>query len=64
MKKLLALLCVFLITTFVVTSCGSKSKKISVCECLKDEGSHKQECDELGNSMSSSEMNEEISKCQ
>ena len=64
MKKVIFGLVVLLITTFVFSSCGSNSKKISVCECLKDDGSHKKECDDLGNSMSSSEMDEEISKCQ
>ena len=49
-----------LFTSLLLTSCGSK---MTVCDCLKDDGSHKKECDDLGNSMSSSEMREELANC-
>ena len=42
------------------SNCGSK---VTICDCLKDDGSHKKECDKLGNSMTSAEMNREIAKC-
>ena len=38
MKKLLALLCVFLITTFVVTSCGVNQRKFQCVNALKMTG--------------------------
>jgi hypothetical protein len=60
MKKIIIFFNVFLFTSFFLFSCGSK---MTVCECLKDDGSHKKECDDLGNKMSSSEMREEIAKC-
>lgn len=48
------------ILLFFLLSCGNK---VTVCDCLKDDGSHKKECDELGNKMSSSEMRREMAKC-
>ncbi len=41
----------------------SEDSKMTVCDCLKDDGTHKEECDELGNSMSEAEMSREIAKC-
>ena len=49
-----------LFASLILSSCGSK---MTVCDCLKDDGSHKKECDDLGNKMSSSEMREEMAKC-
>ena len=49
-----------LFASLILSSCGSK---MTVCDCLKDDGSHKKECDKLGNSMTSQEMNREMSKC-
>jgi hypothetical protein len=44
----------------LLTACGSD---ITVCECLRDDGTHKKECDRLGNSMTDEEMSREINKC-
>jgi hypothetical protein len=44
----------------LLTGCGSD---ITVCECLRDDGTHKKECDRLGNSMTDEEMSREINKC-
>lgn len=60
MKKLKVLIPVVLFVSTILIGCGSK---VTVCQCLKDDGSHKAECDKLGNSMSSSEMNREMAKC-
>jgi hypothetical protein len=60
MKKIIIFFNVILFASLVLFSCGSK---MTVCECLKDDGSHKKECDDLGKKMSSSEMREEIAKC-
>jgi hypothetical protein len=60
MKKTLIFLGVILFTSIILFSCGSK---VTVCDCLKDDGSHKKECDELGNSMSSDEINNAIIQC-
>ena len=49
-----------LFIVFNLNSCGSK---VTVCDCLKDDGTHRKECDKLGNSMSESEMSREIAKC-
>ena len=49
-----------LFASIILTSCGSK---MTVCDCLKDDGSHKKECDDLGNSLTSSERSKEIDKC-
>ena len=49
-----------LFASLILSSCGSK---MTVCDCLKDDGSHKKECDDLGNKMSSSEMSREMAKC-
>lgn len=51
---------VFALMMLVAGGCGPK---ITVCECLKDDGAHKEECDELGNSMTEAEMSREIAKC-
>lgn len=51
---------ILLLAILFFSSCGAS---MTVCECLKDDGSHKKECDELGNSMSTEEMRREISKC-
>lgn len=60
MKKSTKLFGVLLFALLILTECGSK---ITVCDCLKDDGSHKKECDDLGNNMSESEMASEIAKC-
>ena len=60
MKKIMTIFGAILFTSLLLTSCGSK---MTVCDCLKDDGSHKKECDDLGNSMSSSEMIEELANC-
>jgi hypothetical protein len=60
MKKIMTIFGAILFTSLLLTSCGSK---MTVCDCLKDDGSHKKECDDLGNSMSSSEMREELANC-
>jgi len=44
----------------LLTGCESD---ITVCECLRDDGTHKKECDRLGNSMTDEEMSREIKKC-
>jgi len=59
-QKPMTIIGAIIFTTLMLSSCGSQ---ITVCECLKDDGSHKEECDELGNSMSSSEMFEAMAKC-
>jgi len=52
---------IILLLAFVFfSSCGTS---MTVCECLKDDGSHKKECDKLGNSMTEAEMRSEIAKC-
>jgi hypothetical protein len=59
MKKLIMVFGIsFSLISFA--NCGSK---ITVCDCLKDDGSHKKECDKLGNSMTTNEMNKAIAKC-
>ncbi len=60
MKKNMTVFGVILFASLIIISCGSK---MTVCDCLKDDGSHKKECDNIGNSMSSSEMREEMAKC-
>ena len=59
MKKVLSIIGSIIIS-LLITSCGSK---LTVCDCLKDDGKHKKECDKLGNSMSESEMSRAIAKC-
>jgi len=44
----------------MLLGCGPN---LTVCDCLKDDGSHKQECDELGESMSSDEINKALIQC-
>ncbi len=61
MKKMKILFPIVVLMSFILIGCGSK---VTVCQCLKDDGSHKTECDKLGNSMSSSEMRNEMAKCQ
>lgn len=41
----------------------SEDSKMTVCDCLKDDGTHKKECDELARSMSEAELSREIAKC-
>ena len=60
MKKVMTIFGAILFASLILSSCGSK---MTVCDCLKDDGSHKKECDDLGNKMSSSEMREEMAKC-
>ncbi len=60
MKKVMTIFGAILFASLILSSCGSK---MTVCDCLKDDGSHKKECDKLGNSMTSQEMNREMSKC-
>jgi len=60
MKKVMTIFGAILFASLILSSCGSK---MTVCDCLKDDGSHKKECDDLGNKMSSSEMREEKAKC-
>ena len=60
MKKLILFFGAILFTSFILVSCGNS---MSVCDCLKDDGSHKEECDKLGNSMTSQEMSTEMSNC-
>ena len=60
MKKNMTVFGAILFASLILSSCGSK---ITVCDCLKDDGSHKKECDDLGNKMSSSEMRDEMAKC-
>lgn len=49
-----------LMTMPIFQSCSSN---VTVCQCLKDDGSHKEECDELGNSLTEEEMSNEMNKC-
>jgi len=60
MKNLMTFFGAFIFAILILSGCGSK---MTVCDCLKDDGSHKKECDDLGNKMSTSEMSEEIAKC-
>lgn len=48
------------LTLICLQSCSSG---ITVCECLKDDGSHKEECDELGNSMTNEELTDAMNEC-
>ena len=59
MKKIMTVFGAIIFASFILTSCGNS---MTVCDCLKDDGSHKKECDKLGNSMTSQEMNREMSK--
>jgi hypothetical protein len=49
-----------IICPLLLISCSSD---VTVCDCLKDDGTHKRECDRLGNSMTEEEMSREIRKC-
>ena len=60
MKKRISKIILATVVITMFSNCGSK---VTICDCLKDDGSHKKECDKLGNSMTSEEMNREISKC-
>ena len=60
MKSVKTIFSVILFFTLTLSSCSSK---MSVCDCLKDDGTHKKECDKWGNSMTEEEMSREISKC-
>ena len=60
MKKVMTIFGAILFASLILSGCGSK---MTVCDCLKDDGSNKEECDNLGNSLSSSEMSEEFAKC-
>jgi hypothetical protein len=60
MKKSITIFEALFFASLMLSSCGSK---MTVCECLKDDGANKKECDELGNSMSASERSAEIDKC-
>ena len=60
MKKRITIFGVFFLASVMLANCGSK---MTVCDCLKDDGANKKECDELGNSMSASERSAEIDKC-
>lgn len=44
----------------IFIGCGSD---VTVCDCLRDDGTHKKECDRLGNSMTDEQMSSEIRKC-
>jgi len=35
----------------------------TICDCLKDDGTNKKECDDLGNRLSKAEIDSEIDKC-
>jgi len=59
MKKITTLL-VVIVFSIAASNCG---RKMTVCECLKDDGSHKADCDRLGESMSSDEIRREMAKC-
>jgi len=59
MKKILYFWAVML-AFIMLLGCGPN---LTVCDCLKDDGSHKQECDELGESMSSDEINKALIQC-
>jgi hypothetical protein len=59
-KNMKSRLLFVLFATILFASCGTT---MTVCDCLKDDGSHKKECDELGNSLSETEMSKEIAKC-
>lgn len=60
-KVRIILMCIVLVASFsFLHSCSSD---ITVCECLKDDGSHKDECDELGRSMTEEELSREMNAC-
>lgn len=60
MKKIVFALAMLSLTLICLQSCSSG---ITVCECLKDDGSHKEECDELGNSMTNEELTDAMNEC-
>jgi len=60
MKNTITLFGAMLFASVMLMSC---SHQPTVCDCLTDDGSHKKECDELGNRMSPDEMNKAIAKC-
>ena len=60
MKKRISKIILLIVVIATFSNCGSK---VTICDCLKDQGAHKKECDKLGNSMTSDEMNRAIAKC-
>jgi hypothetical protein len=61
MKKVSMLLGGILLATSVLTSCGGG---MTVCDCIKDDGSHKTECDELAKNLTEAQLLEELGKCE
>ncbi|MEY4594876.1 MAG: hypothetical protein RIQ47_1286 [Bacteroidota bacterium] len=59
-NKIKTIFGVIMLASLIHTGCGST---MTICDCLKDDGSHLEECDELAKSMTSSERREEIAKC-
>ena len=59
MKKVFISFGAILFTSLILASCGG----VTVCDCIKDDGSHKKECDELGNSLTEQEFYDELGKC-
>lgn len=60
MKKVSMFLGGMLLATSVLTSCGG----MTVCDCIKDDGSHKTECDELAKNLTETQLVEELGKCE
>ena len=60
MKKVKTIFSALIFASLLFAGCGDS---VTVCDCLKDKGSHKKECDKLGNSMTSAEMSRETAKC-
>ena len=44
MKNLMTFFGAFIFAILILSGCGSK---MTVCDCLKDDGSNKEECDNL-----------------
>jgi hypothetical protein len=47
-------------STIIFSSCGDS---MTVCECLRDNGSNKRECDRLAEKLTPAELNREMAKC-
>lgn len=60
MKKKSFLFSVIVFSMVFLSSCGDS---VTVCECLRDDGSHKRECDKLAEKLTPAELAREMAKC-
>ncbi|MEJ6756863.1 MAG: hypothetical protein QNK78_07595 [Crocinitomicaceae bacterium] len=60
-KNLMTIFGAMLFISLITASCGDS---VTVCECLKDDGSKKEQCDALAEDMTDAELSSAMDDCQ